>query len=346
MYELVAYCHLALLTYASFQINQIDYIAKYHRLIRFNWLANAAVMQALPTLRQLQFYMALVRRESFSKAADECFVSQSTLSSAIKELEALLDKQLVDRSTRSFALTPAGQEVAARAASILASTEDMVNAATGRRPLEGQFTLGVIPTIAPFLLPKASEQLAATFPKLKLYLREDLSASLVDHLAAGLIDAALMAFPYDIQGAEVIDAGEDPFWFVCNEKHPYAKRKSVSKDDLTSCELLLLEDGHCLREHALEACELSQKATAANFNGTSLFTLTQMARSGLGATLMPEMAIHTGLVDAAGLQAIPFRAPKPSRRIGLAWRKGSGRGEEAHEVATIIQSVIGDTKRA
>lgn len=301
-------------------------------------------MTPLPTLRQLQFFMALVRRESFSKAAEECFVSQSTLSSAIKEMEALLNQQLVDRSTRAFALTPAGEEVAARAPAILASAEDLARAASGRRPLEGAFHLGVIPTIAPFILPRAAKRLKKAYPKLELYLREDLTASLAERLAAGLIDAALLAFPYDIPGIEIIDVGEDPFWFACAPDHAFANRKKLKKDDLNSCMLLLLEDGHCLREHAIDACDIADRGVRSAFGATSLFTLTQMTRSGLGATLLPEMAVREGLAKAAGLVAIPFTDPKPGRRIGIAWRKGSGRREEAAAIAKVVKDIIETAK--
>ena len=301
-------------------------------------------MTPLPTLRQLQFFMALVRRESFSKAAEDCLVSQSTLSSAIKEMEALLDQQLVDRSTRAFALTPAGEVVAERAAAILASAEDLARAASGRRPLEGAFTLGVIPTIAPFILPEATRRLHEAYPKLQLYLREDLTAALAERLAAGLIDAALLAFPYDIAGVEIEEIGEDPFWFACNADHEMADKSEIASKDLKGCELLLLEDGHCLREHAVDACKLADRAHAAAFGGTSLFTLTQMAHSGLGATLLPEMAVKDGLAEKAGLRAIPFTKPTPSRRIGIAWRKGSGRRDEAQAIAQVIKDIFEQQK--
>lgn len=297
-------------------------------------------MTPLPTLRQLQFFMALVRRESFSKAADDCLVSQSTLSSAIKEMEALMDQQLVDRSTRSFALTPAGAEVAARAPALLAGAEDLVRAASGRRPLEGPFTLGVIPTIAPFVLPRASKALKKAFPKLELYLREDLTATLAERLAAGLIDAALLAFPYDLPGIESVEIGEDAFWFACAPDHPLANRKSVQRNEITDCNLLLLEDGHCLREHAIDACELRDRDAAASFGGTSLFTLAQMTRAGLGATLLPDMAVRGGLAKSAGLKAIPFSGASPVRKIGVAWRRGSGRKEEAKALAAELKSVV------
>jgi len=297
-------------------------------------------MIVLPTLRQLQFFLALVRRESFSKAAEDSSVSQSTLSSAIKELEALLQQQLVDRSTRSFALTPAGQDVAARASTLIALAEDLVLAVIDRRPLEGAFHLGVIPTISPFLLPRATTALHKSYPQLVLYIREDLTPAIADRLAAGLLDAALMAFPYDIPGIDMIEIANDPFWFVCAPDHPFARKRTIKKEELKECELLLLEDGHCLREHAIDACELVDRQAAASYSGTSLFTITQMVRLGLGATLLPEMAVREGLAKHAGLAAVPFADPKPNRKIGIAWRKGSGRSEEVAAIAQVLSGLF------
>ena len=297
-------------------------------------------MTPLPTLRQLQFYLALVRRRSFSKAADDCLVSQSTLSSAIKEMEHQLDQQLVDRSTRAFSLTPAGEEVARRAATIIAQAEDLANAARERRPLEGEFTLGVIPTIAPFLLPGVTVELKKAYPRLELYLREDLSARLAERLSAGLIDAALLALPYELPGCDVVEIGEDPFWLICSKDHPLKDKKKIDKSDLNSCNLLLLEDGHCLREHALEACQLESAAAARSFGGTSLLTLMQMVRSGIGATLAPQMAVEAGIAKNTGVVAIPFNDPAPSRKIGLAWRRGSGRASEVEDLAAVMRQLM------
>lgn len=303
-------------------------------------------MVPLPTLRQLQFFTALARRKSFSKAADECLVSQSTLSSAIKEIEALLGAQLVDRSTRAFALTPIGEETAERAAPLLAMAEDLVRRAASRRPLEGPFHLGVIPTIAPFLLPKAAPMLRKAYPKLELFLREDITANLVDRLSNGLLDAAVLALPYDIPGAETIDLGEDAFWLASAPDHPLAEKKAIRAADLEGVNLLLLEEGHCLREHAIDACRLRRPDAAATFGATSLFTLTQMVQSGIGATLLPEMAVKSGLAANAGLAATPFIAPAPSRRIGLVWRRGSGRREEAEAIASVFKQALGTEKPA
>lgn len=291
-------------------------------------------MITLPTLRQLQFFLALVRRQSFSKAAEDCLVSQSTLSSAIKELEATLGQQLVDRSTRHFALSAAGKDVADRAARILADAESLVQAVSARKPLEGPFILGVIPTIAPFLLPKATVGLAKKFPWLELFLREDLTLSLANKLSDGSIDAALLAFPYDLPGAEWIEIGEDPFLFAVTPDDPLATMRTVKPEDLRSAQLLLLEDGHCMRDHALDACKLRHGDLSGAYGATSLFTLTQMVRAGLGATLLPKMAVDAGLASNAGLSVAPLAAPAPARKIGLAWRKGSGRREECEMLAS------------
>ncbi len=297
-------------------------------------------MIPLPTLRQLQFFLALVRRQSFSKAASDCLVSQSTLSSAIKELEAGLGRLLVDRSTRHFSLTPAGKDVAERAAAILALTEDLARSVSARKPLEGPLHLGVIPTIAPFLLPEATPGLSRKFPKLELYLREDLTAALAERLADGSLDAALLAFPYDLPGLDWIEIGEDPFLLAAPAGSPLTERKAVRTADLKEARLLLLEDGHCMRDHALEACRLRADDVAGSFGATSLFTLTQMVRAGIGATLLPKMAVDAGLAANAGLSVAPLAAPAPARMIGLAWRKGSGRREDCALLADYFRGAL------
>lgn len=294
----------------------------------------------LPTLRQLQFFGALARRRSFSKAAEDCLVSQSTLSSAVKELETLLGAALVDRSTRAFALTPAGEDVAGRVGPIIAMVEDLARSVSDRRPLEGPFALGVIPTIAPFLLPSASVLLRTRHPKLELFLREDLTDNLIERLTSGLLDAAILAFPYDAAALEHVDVGEDPFWFAAARTHPLARRASISLADLEGERLLLLEDGHCLRAHAIDACRLRSPQAAAAFGATSLFTLAQMAEAGLGPTLLPDLAVRSGLARMEGLAVVPFSSPAPSRRIVVAWRRGGGRREECLKLGEAVSDAF------
>ena len=297
-------------------------------------------MVILPTLRQLQFFVALARRQSFSRAAEDCLVSQSTLSSAIKELEGLLDVQLVDRSTRSFSLTPAGKTVAVRGAEILAQTEDLATAVRDRELLSGPFNLGVIPTIAPFLLPALTPILKHERPSLQLYLREDLTAMLVTQMTAGQIDAAILALPYDMPGTEVEQIGHDEFWFACDPQHVLAKESEISLDQLSKTGLMLLEDGHCLRDHAIEACHLRSGDQSAAYGATSLLTLAEMTRAGLGATLLPDMAVRQGMARAAGLVTRPLQAPVPARDIGLVWRRGSGRTDDARALAAHTRTAL------
>ncbi len=303
-------------------------------------------MVVLPTLRQLQFFIALVRQKSFSRAAEDCLVSQSTLSAAIMELESILDAQLVDRSSRDFALTPIGEDIAQRAARLLAEAEDLAHAAAGREPLTGTFHLGVIPTIGPFLLPALMKKLMKNYPQLKLYLHEDLTAGLIERLQAGQLDMVLMAFPYRLENINTKIIGVDKFVFACAKTHRLAGRKFIKADELEKQDLMLLEDGHCLRDHALSACHLqSQKQTtsvgAASFGAASLFTLVQMVRAGLGVTLLPEMALRHGLTKPQDIIALPIKGkPVPHRQIGLAWRKAAGREGDAQAFAEILSPLL------
>jgi len=299
-------------------------------------------MQHLPTLRQLQFFEALCRSGSFSRAAELCFVSQSTLSSGIKELESVLDGALVDRSAKGFALTPAGEEVRRRAEDLLADARDLVRAASTTRPLlDGPYRLGLIPTIGPFLLPDAMPTIEAAFENLKLYLREDLTVNLVDLLRTDQIDMAVLALPIEAEGLDSAIFAQDPFLFVCRDDHPFAKRKKLKTDDLADEPLLLLEDGHCLRDHALSACRLTKSADGGSFAATSLFTLVQMVRSGLGVTLLPKLAINHGLAD--DLVVIPVEDPDgspPTRDLGLVWRRSSRRTDEAKALLPLLEESI------
>ena len=299
-------------------------------------------MTPLPTLRQLQFFVALARRKSFSRAAEDMLVSQSTLSAAIKELEHGLDVMLVDRSTRSFALTMAGQTMVERAEEILGLTESMARTASKSAPLSEAVQFGVIPTIGPYILPALIPALEKQYPDLSLYIREDLTADLLDRLRSGRLDLVLLAFPYETQGMETLMLGADPFVYACRKTAPLARQKAVTLEDLDTENLLLLEDGHCLRDQALSACQLQSAETAKSFGGTSLFTLAQMVRSGLGATLLPQMAVKQGLATSADLLTIPFdgKSGMPSREIGLAWRRGSGLREEAEAMAKVIQGIL------
>ena len=298
----------------------------------------------LPTLRQLTFLRALAEHGSFSRAAEAAHVTQPTLSAGIKELETILGATLVERGARGAALTPAGEAAVARARIVLTEAEDLVHVARAAgEPLSGPFRLGVIPTIAPFLLPKALPSLREHYPKLELFLREDLTHRLVEALKDRRLDAALIALPYDAPGIETTGLLEDEFLFAATPDHRLAKVDKLNPAMLADEPLLLLEDGHCLRDHALAVCSASKPDTndaRSDFAATSLHTLVQMVKSGLGATLLPKLAIDAGLADRLDLAIRPFDPPVAGREIGVAWRKGSAREHEARMLADAVREAL------
>lgn len=286
-------------------------------------------MTALPTLRQLRYLVELVESLHFGKAAEACHVTQSTLSAGIQELEDLLGVRLVERTKRRVVATPIGIDIAGRARRTLEEAEGLVEAArSGTEPLSGGLRLGVIPTVAPYFLPRVLPGLRKRFPKLKLYLREDQTAHLLDQLAAGDLDVLILAFPMDTPGAQTMMLGKDPFWLVCPSSHPLSRKRQVLPGDIPADELLLLEDGHCLRDHALAACGLEGRSRVGRFQGTSLHTLIEMVASGMGVTLIPDMAVKSSLVEPGRLAVRPMNGAAKGREIGLAWRRTSGRGAE------------------
>ncbi|NBC21377.1 MAG: LysR family transcriptional regulator [Alphaproteobacteria bacterium] len=296
----------------------------------------------LPTLRQLQFLDAIARVGSFSRAAQECHVTQPTLSSAIKELEAILGVQLVAREARGATLTRAGEETARRARQVLSEAQDLVAAAhEAGAPLSGEFRLGAIPTIAPYVLPKILPRLHAEFPRLRLFLREDTTDRLLEGLHARRLDAALIALPWEAPGIETETLAEDEFLFIGPSGHPLASRNGLSPDDLQDEEILLLDDGHCLREHALAVCSLPQGQGRGDVSATSLHTLVQMVAGGLGVSLLPRIAADSGLTAGADVAVRAFTEPVIGRAIGIAWRKGSPRQDEARLIGEAVRSALG-----
>jgi LysR family hydrogen peroxide-inducible transcriptional activator len=291
-------------------------------------------MKPIPTLRQLRYLVAVVDRCHFGQAAAACNVSQSTLSASIQELEDLLGAPLLERTKRSVVPTPLGRTLADRARGLLKGAEELMDVARAARdPLSGPLHLGVIPTIGPFLLPRAMPRLRESFPKLQLYLREDQTARLLERLDAGELDAVLLALPYALGDLEVMDLGEDRFSIV----YPAGQQPAPN---IAEENLLLLEDGHCLRDQALAACELEGARRNAGFNGTSLHTLAQMVANGLGVTLMPQMAIEAGILRGLDVTVRPLAGSVPHRRIGLAWRRTSARAETFHALAQALKSEL------
>lgn len=292
-----------------------------------------------PTLRQLGFLVAIADTGSFTAAADQAAVTQPSLSAAIKELEAILGARLVERARAGARLTPAGVEAVRRARAIMAAVGEMGSAVRGAsEPLAGPFRLGVIPTIAPFLLPRALPAVKARYPRLKLYLREDLTARLVEGLRAHTLDAALIALPYESASIETLALMDDEFLFISTPGHPLQSKPELVPGDLATEPLLLLEDGHCLRDHALGMCGTVRPGED-EVRATSLFTLVQMAAGGLGVSLLPRLAADAGL-GAEGVSARRFDPPLIGRQIGIAWRRGSARAEEARALGLLMAPAV------
>lgn len=295
----------------------------------------------LPTLRQLQYLKLLAEHGSFSRAAEAAHVTQPTLSAGIAQLEKILGAPVVDRSRAGVILSAVGEDVVGQAQSILTRTEDLVQAARASgRPLSGRFRLGLIPTVAPFLLPSALPKLSKAYPKLRLFLREDLTHRLVATLKAGGLDAVLIALPYDLAGLDYAHVEDDELFVALPADHPLSNTAKVDPSQLNSDELILLEDGHCLRGHALAACGLdAPKAYGEeSFAATSLATLVHMVGSGLGVSFLPAMAVQAGLAENASVTVRPLAALNPSREIVVAWRKGSSRAEEGRLLAAALKS--------
>jgi LysR family transcriptional regulator, hydrogen peroxide-inducible genes activator len=295
-------------------------------------------MMNLPSLRHLRHLTAVEDHRHFGRAADACHVTQSTLSASIKELETRLETALVDRSKRRVVLTPIGVETAERARRIINEAEQLVQATrASREPLTGTLRLGTIPTIGPFLLPRILPGLREAYGNLKLYLVEDLTDRLIEALHRGHLDVVLLALPYDCGAAvETLILFEDPFVVGLPRQHPLAKESRVDPKRLWHEDLLLLKDGHCLRDHALEACHLADRRVTEGFEATSLSTLVQMVDNGLGTTLLPTLAIDAGLLNGTNVVTRRLLPNDPARKIGLIWRRGTGRRNEFRLLAKEI----------
>ena len=292
----------------------------------------------LPSLRQLQYLKLLSEHGSFSRAAEAAHVSQPALSAGVAELERVLGAPVVERARGGVILTPVGEEAVRRAGDVLARAEDLVEAARGAaKPLAGRFRLGVIPTVAPFVLPRALPVLKARYPQLKLYLREDLTPRLIAALKSGALDAAVIALPYDTTGLDYARVGDDEILAATPLDHPLAKAARVEAGALNPDDLILLEDGHCLRDHALSACRLDAPKGEDVFAATSLQTLMQMVSAGLGVSFVPEMAVKAGL-GGDGVAIRPLERNAPKREIVVAWRAGSSRKREGELLAEVFRT--------
>ncbi|HKV00057.1 MAG TPA: hydrogen peroxide-inducible genes activator [Vineibacter sp.] len=300
-------------------------------------------MNALPSLRQLRYLVAVADTGHFGRAAERCAVTQSTLSAGLKELETTLGTTLIERDRRSATPTPIGGEIVVRARRLLAEAEDLVDLARGAAaPLSGPLRIGVIPTIAPYLLPDLLPLLRQRYPDLQPFLVEDQTARLVERLSAGALDVAVLALPYDLPRLATLALFDDPFVVAAPAGHGLLKQKTVDPASLAGETLLLLADGHCLREHALSACGLGRDTTGRAVEATSLSTLIHMVDSGLGVTLLPAMAIRAGALRGTRIETRPLDGPDASRTVGLAWRASSAQ-EQSY---TLLGEVIREASRA
>lgn len=291
----------------------------------------------LPTLRQLQYLKLLAEHGSFSRAAEAAHVSQPALSAGVQELERILGAPVVERTRGNVQLTAVGVEAVRRAEQVLTQAEDLVVAARNAgRPLSGRFRLGIIPTVAPFLLPAKLPGLKEKHPALRLFIREDLTPRLIAGLKGGQLDAAVIALPYSSSGIQHARIGDDEILAAAPRGHALAGVGPLPAGALKADDLILLEDGHCLRDQALAAIDLEAPRGDDVFAATSLHTLVQMVSSGLGVSFLPRMAVKAGLADDPGVVVRPISADAPKREIVVAWRTGSSRAEEARLLAEAL----------
>ena len=296
-------------------------------------------MKRLPTMKQLQYLVALADTRHFGRAAERCHITQSTLSAGIRDLESVLGTAVAERSNRHVLITRVGAQIAERAKALLRDAEEVMEVASaGRSPMTGEMRLGVIPTIGPFLLPRVLPGLRERFPELTVYLREERTAPLLARLEDGELDAALIALPYETGDLDTRVILEDEFLFACNRDHALAGAGEVSLDALAGERLLLLEEGHCLRGHALDVCEMGDTIARAQFEASSLHTLVQMVAAGIGVTLVPRLAVDARIAEGTGISLSRLAMPA-SRRIGLAWRRTSLRAEEFRLLADTLREL-------
>ncbi|PJK15271.1 DNA-binding transcriptional regulator OxyR [Lysobacteraceae bacterium NML07-0707] len=296
-------------------------------------------------LRDLKYLIALADHRHFGRAAEASFVSQPTLSTQIKKLEDELGVQLFERAPRKVMLTPVGEEIIQRARGIVAEVESMRELARrSQDPESGSLRLGAFPTLAPYFLPHAVPALQAALPRLELLLVEEKSDVLLAQLREGRIDAALLALPVHDEQLHMEPLFDEPFWLATYHNGPLSSQTEVRMDELARHDLLLLEDGHCLREQALDVCRLSGAKERPGFRATSLETLRQMVAAGAGITLLPALAVRPPVSQPEQLKLLPFRGEAPTRSIALIWRRSSALapllGQIAHNLRILAARLL------
>jgi LysR family hydrogen peroxide-inducible transcriptional activator len=296
----------------------------------------------LPTIKQLQYLVALRQHGHFGKAAEACFVTQSTLSAGLREVENLLGITLVERTRRVVRFTPLGAKIAEKALRVLREVEELTDMARAEgKPLHGELRLGVIPTIAPFLLPTMLPRLRDQWPSLKLFLREETSQAACDALQRGQLDCVLLALPYACGDVDNAALFKDRL-YVAFPRGEAPPETSIDPGAIDENRLLMLEDGHCLKDHALAACNRPELRAEATMMGTSLHTLVQMVDNGLGVTFVPGMAIEAGILEGTRVVARPLNAEHGFRRVALIWRRSSPREEEFQLLAETLRQIACD----
>lgn len=293
----------------------------------------------LPTLKQLQYLVALHEHGHFGRAAESCFVSQSTLSAGLRELESLLGVTLVERSRRVVRFTPLGNAVVDKAHRLLREAEELSELVqSAGQPLAGELRMSVIPTIAPFLLPRILPRLRRERPQLKLFLREETSAAAIESLHHGRADCVLLALPFPTGEVESEKICNDALYVAFPKDDPRDPPAQVPASMIDEGRMMLLEDGHCLKEHALAACNRPELRASATMIGTSLHTLVQMVDNGLGLTMLPKMALDAGILHDTDVVARPLKAANAHRDITLIWRRNSPRSEEFRLLAQELRA--------
>jgi len=292
------------------------------------------------TLRQLRYLTSLARHRHFGRAAADCAVSQPALSMQVRELEREIGADLVERRPGEVALTDVGLDVAQRAEQILAATRDLVDFARHRDPLTGALKLGIIPTLAPYVLPRVLPRLQAKYPQLRLEVRETQTKILLDELTRGELDAVMLALPADGADVETLALFDDAFLLAVPAGEPLPARGKVSVEDVDQSRLILLEEGHCLRDQALAFCGAPQRDAPTSLGATSLATVMQMVANNYGVTLLPEVAAEVEARDRR-VKLLHFARPEPARSIGLAWRRTSPRKKDFEALGKMIREALG-----
>lgn len=292
----------------------------------------------MPTLKQLQYLVALKEHGHFGKAAESCYVTQSTLSAGIRELESLIGITLVERTRRVVRFTALGDRIVEKAHRVLREAEELAAIAEASgKPLTGELRMSVIPTIAPFLLPRLLPRLRAERPELKLYLREETTQAAIESLRHGNVDCVLLALPFSTGELDSEFLFQDRLYVAFPRDDPRDPPEWIAPEMIDEAKLLLLEDGHCLKDHALAACNRPEIRASAMMMGTSLHTLVQMVDNGLGLTIMPEMAIAGGILNHTQITARPLQSDHSYRDIALVWRKKSPREKEFRLLAELLR---------